>query len=192
MHRLATILHVTDDRRNSVPIARPLVRSAKKPWGKYQNSKRNLPVLTFGQIFQVNTKKIRTYSNSWSFKFTEAHMRLLISHSAFASLCRPNRGGRSMPMQLVHIYYYITVHYDVGLLLYDAVWPRDSHVTRWLRQRRRIDNGLSQMKSTVRSRVQEIRRLISNTQRQITPQKNWRRLQPETCAELQSFYLLTY
>ena len=28
-HRLATILHVTDDRHNTVPIARPLVRSAK-------------------------------------------------------------------------------------------------------------------------------------------------------------------
>jgi len=38
MHRLATIHNVTDDRRrqttdrrNTVPIARPLVRSAKKP-----------------------------------------------------------------------------------------------------------------------------------------------------------------
>jgi len=30
MHRLATIHNITDDRRNSVPIARPLVRSAKK------------------------------------------------------------------------------------------------------------------------------------------------------------------
>jgi len=129
MHRLATILHVTDDRRNSVPIARPLVRSAKKPWGKYQNSKRNLPVLTFGQIFQVNTKKIRTYSNSWSFKFIEAHMRLLISHSAFASVCRPNRWGRSMPMQLVHIYYYITVYYDVGLLLRCWLAERQSRDT---------------------------------------------------------------
>jgi len=29
MRRLATILRVTDDRRNTVPIARPLVRSAK-------------------------------------------------------------------------------------------------------------------------------------------------------------------
>jgi len=31
MHRLATILHITndDDGRNTVPIVRPLVRSAK-------------------------------------------------------------------------------------------------------------------------------------------------------------------
>jgi len=29
-HRLATIHNVTDDGRNSVPIARPLVRSANK------------------------------------------------------------------------------------------------------------------------------------------------------------------
>jgi len=46
MHRLATILHVTDrqqtatdDRRNSIPIARPLVWSVKnhmaKLWQKW-------------------------------------------------------------------------------------------------------------------------------------------------------------